>query len=206
MDIREQMQNKMVRLALFALGLAIFLCLLYFIANKTLFKYLERLKSGFESSQGKLQESQELARAFSNPQNTIAALEKKAQELKEMGITSRQLPRLIQSLALSAAKLNINLISIQPREDIKSGNETLPAGVSKVFIELEMHCPYKLFAEYTKAISELPVTFIIEQFAMGKKEETEPPAKERKPPEKTAEKTQELSVILLLSTYMVWEL
>lgn len=199
MDIRSKLQNKMVRLALGALSLAIFLFLVYFIANKTLFKYLERLKSGFASSQGKLQEAQELARAFSNPQNTIEALEKKAQELKEMGITSRQLPRLIQSLALSAAKLNINLISIQPREDIKSGNEILPAGVSKVFIELEMRCPYKLFAEYTKAVSELPVTFIIEQFAMEKNEE-------RKLPEKSAQTAQELSVILLLSTYMVWEI
>ncbi|OGX31973.1 MAG: hypothetical protein A3G37_00535 [Omnitrophica WOR_2 bacterium RIFCSPLOWO2_12_FULL_46_30] len=206
MDIRDRLQNKLSRLGLIAFGLVSFLFLLYFIAGKTLFKYVERLKSEFASSQNTLQEAQDLVKAFSNPQKALEDMEKKARELKEMGVTSRQLPRLIQSLALAASKLNINIISIRPREDIRSGDENLPAGVSKVFIELTLSCPYKLFAEYSKAVSELPVTFIVEQMSMEKKDEAEASLAEKKPPEKSAQAPEELLVTLLLSTYMVWEL
>ena len=206
MDIRDRLQNKLSRLGLIAFGLVSFLFLLYFIAGKTLFKYVERLKSEFASSQNTLQEAQDLVKAFSNPQKALEDMEKKARELKEMGVTSRQLPRLIQSLALAASKLNINIISIRPREDIRSGDENLPAGVSKVFTELTLSCPYKLFAEYSKAVSELPVTFIVEQMSMEKKDEAEASLAEKKPPEKSAQAPEELLVTLLLSTYMVWEL
>lgn len=206
MDIRDRLQNKLFQLGLITFGGLSFLFLLYFTAGKTLFKYLERLKSEFESSQNTLQEAQTLVKAFSNPQKALEDMEKKARELKEMGATSRQLPRLIQSLALAATKLNINIISVRPREDIRPGDENLPAGVSKVFIELTLGCPYKLFAEYTKAISELPVTFIIEQMGMEKNDEAEASLAEKKPPEKSAQIPEELLVTLLLSTYMVWEL
>lgn len=207
MDIRNRLQNKMVRLGLISIAGAVFLFLLHFIADKTLFKYLQRLKSDFESSQNTLQEAQVLVSAFSNPQKAREDMEKKARELKELGATtSRQLPRLIQSLALAATKLNINIISIRPREDIRPGDENLPAGVSKVFIELTLSCPYKLFAEYTRAVSELAVTFIVEQMSMEKNDETGAELPERKPPEKSAPEPEELLVTLLLSTYMVWEL
>lgn len=206
MDIRNRLQNKLFQLALISFGLVISLFLLYFTAGKTLFKYLERLKSELESSQNTLQEARTLVKAFSNPQKALEDMEKKARELKEMGATSRQLPRLIQSLALAATKLNINIISIRPREDIRPGDENLPAGVSKVFIELTLGCPYKLFAEYTKAVSILPVTFIIEQMSMEKKDESAASLAEKKSPEKSAQIPEELLVTLLLSTYMVWEL
>lgn len=196
----------MVQLALIAFGLMSFLFLLYFTADKTLFKYLERLKGEFASSQNTLQEAQALVKAFSNPQKALEDMEKKARELKEMGATSRQLPRLIQSLALAATKLNLNIISIRPRDDIRIGNESLPVGVSKVFIELTLGCPYKLFAEYTKAVSELPVTFIIEQMSIERKDGAEAPLNEKRRPEKSAQIPEELLVTLLLSTYMVWEL
>lgn len=207
MDIRDRLQNKLFQLGLITFGGLSFLFLLYFTAGKTLFKYLERLKSEFESSQNTLQEAQTLVKAFSNPQKALEDMEKKARELKEMGATtSRQLPRLIQSLALAATKLNINIISIRPREDMRPGDENLPAGVSKVFIELTLSCPYKLFAEYTKAVSELAVTFIVEQMSMEKNDEAGAEPAERKPPEKSAPEPEELLVTLLLSTYMVWEL
>lgn len=206
LDIRSRFQSKMSQLALIAFGLAIFLLLLYFTASKTLFKYIERLKTDFASSQKALQEAHTVVNAFSNPKKSLEEMEEKARELKEMGTTSRQLPRLIQSLALAATKLNINIISIRPREDMRSTDENLPAGVSKVFIELTLSCPYKLFAEYAKAVSVLPVTFIVEQIGMEKKDEAKASLGEKKPVEKSAQIAEELLVTLLLSTYMVWEL
>src|SRR3989338_147589 len=206
MDMRSRLQNRPFQLGLIAFGGLSFLFLLYFTANKTLFKYLERLKSEFKSSQDTLREAQVLVKSFSNPQKALEDMEKKVRELKEMGTTSRQLPRLIQSLALTAPKLNINIISIPPRDDIRPGDENMPAGVSKVFIELTLGCAYKLFAEYTKAVNELPVTFIVEQMSMEKKDEATASLSDKKSSEKYAQIPEELLITLLLSTYMVWEI
>ena len=86
-----------------------------------------------------------------------------------MGASTRQLPRIIQLLAVPANQLNINVISIRPREDINIETENLPPGVTKVHIELVMNCPYQLFAEYAKAVSSLPTSFIMERMSIEKR-------------------------------------
>ena len=202
----SRIENKMLRVGLTCSVFVIILILSYLFIGRPILKYKERLKAEFSLNQNKLQESQALVRSFSNPQKALEDIGKKAQELKEMGVSSRQLPRIIQSLALPASKLNINLTSIRPREDIKPGNENLPAGVSKVYIELAMSCPYQLFAEYTRALSELPVTFILERLSIEKEEKGSASARTNKPLDKSAGSPEELSITLLLSTYMVWEI
>jgi len=201
-------ENKLFRVSITSSILLTALILLYALLGRPVFKYSDNLKAEFISAQEKLSESERLIRTFPNPQKEMGELEKKAQELRNMGASTKQLPRLIQSLALPANNLNINVSSIRPRDDLKAENENLPAGVTKIYVEVVMSCSYQTLAEYIKAVNELPTNFIIERLAIEKKEEDagELDAETKKTPEKNQEKPIELSANLLLSTYMIWEI
>lgn len=201
-------QNKLFRVSITSSILLTALILLYMLLGRPVFKYSDSLKAEFISAQEKLSESERLIRNFPNPQKEMGELEKKAQELRNMGASTKQLPRLIQSLAMPANNLNINVNSIRPRDDLKAEDENLPAGVTKIYVEVVMSCSYQTLAEYIKAVNELPTNFIIERLTMEKKEEGEGEldAETKKTPEKNQEKQIELSANLLLSTYMIWEI
>ena len=201
-------ENKLFRVSITSSILLTALILLYALLGRPVFKYNNNLKAEFISAQEKLSESERLIRTFPNPQKEMGELEKKAQELRNMGASTKQLPRLIQSLAMPANNLNINVSSIRPRDDLKAENENLPAGVTKIYVEVVMSCSYQTLAEYIKAVNELPTNFIIERLAIEKKEEDagELDAETKKTPEKNQEKPIELSANLLLSTYMIWEI
>ncbi|MEK6563614.1 MAG: type 4a pilus biogenesis protein PilO [Candidatus Omnitrophota bacterium] len=201
-------QNKLFRVSITSFILLTSLILLYMLLGRPVFKYSNNLKAEFKSAQDKLSESEGLIRNFPNPQKEMGELEKKAQELRNMGASTKQLPRLIQSLAMPANNLNINVSSIRPRDDLKAENENLPAGVTKIYVEVVMSCSYQTLAEYIKAVNELPTNFIIERLTIEKKEEEaeELDGETKKTPEKNQEKPIELSANLLLSTYMIWEI
>lgn len=189
----------------FGVGVLI-LIVLYFFPGRFIFKYGDRLKAEFQASQERLEASHALVRNFTNPQKAIEDIEKKAQELKEMGATARQLPKIVQSLALPAGKLNVNVISIRPREDIKTSEDNLPPGISSAHIELVMTCPYKLFAEYLKAISQLPTTFIVERLSIEKTKEAPALHEGNKAQDKPKDTPPGLLITVLVSTYLVWEI
>lgn len=203
LKIRE---SKTIQAALACGGFIAGLALLYLFIGRPALKYNNKLRAEFKTGQELLRDAEALIRSFPNPQKEMGDLERKAQELRDMGATTKQLPRLIQSLALPANNLNINVTSIRPREEAGLDNESLPAGVTKIYIEVAMNCPYQLFAEYVKAINELPTTFIIERLSIEKKGEEDASFEIKKAPEKTGEKPRELSITLLLSTYMIWEI
>lgn len=196
----------MLQVALTAAACGIVLALSYFFIRGPILKYRENLKAEFALSQNKLNEAQELMRRFPNPQKAGEEIEKKAEELKAIGATSRQIPRLIQLLALPASKLKLNVISIRPREDIQPQTESLPPGVNKVYIELLMSASYQNIAEYAKALSGMPNTFIIERLTMEKNEPNEHPVSANKSADTTAEKEDELLATILISTYTILEI
>ena len=212
--------DKKIETAITCSAFFLALILLYVFLGRPVLRFSEKLKAEFKKSQDKLKESEQLIRSFPNPQKEIADLENKAQELRDMGASTRQLPRIIQLLAIPANKLNINVTSIRPREDIAGSNEALPTGVTKVYIELSMNCPYQAFAEYAKAISELPTSFIVERLSVEKRTSEEGSAETNRPEgrglasnsqsqktsDKAGEKPEELSITLLLSTYLILEI
>lgn len=200
------LQNRMLRIGIACGAGALILIAVYFFPGRYIFTYRDRVKAEFQKSQDRLQQSHELVRNFANPQKAIEDIEKKAQELRDIGATARQLPKIVQSLAHPAGKLNINIISIRPREDIKTSEEALPSGVNKAHIEIVLRCPYKLLAEYLKAISQLPTTFIIERLSIEKKQGAPIPSEGSKIGDKQKDMPFELSVTLLVSTYLVWEI
>ncbi len=202
----KETQNKMTYVFLVCSGFLTVLVLLYFVLGIPITKYTKKMKAEFKSKQNKLNESQELIRSFPDPQKAIEDMEKKSEELRGLGLTRKQIPRTIQMLAQAANKLDIDrVISIRQRDDVKSGNETLPAGMSKTYIEMTISCPYKLIGEYLKAITELPIAFNIEGLTIEVKGESYVPTGTEKAAAKAESKPSNLFATLLLGTYMVWD-
>lgn len=172
-----------------------------------LFKSTNKLRNEFKAKQRILQESEQLIRDIPNPQKSIEDIEKKADEFKNMEVTKKQLPRLINLLGKSVNEFNIDLVSIKPREDIKAGDENLPTGVTKVYIEIVLSCPYRIFGDYISSLSKLPVVFIIENIELRKSEKEESAISPgKKVLGKSDEKTEDLLITLVVSTYMVLEI
>lgn len=198
--------KPVTEIAIFSAVFAASLLLLHLFVGVPLIKASKQLKDDFKATQTQLQESENLIRTVPNPQKEIEEIQKKAEEFKAMEMNKKQIPRIISMLGGSVNQ-NITIMSLKPRDDIKSDNETLPEGVSKIYVEIVLNCSYQQFGEYLDTVLRLPMSFTIESISLQKKETAvinETTAK--KPPEKQEKKTQELTVILLLSTYMVWQL
>jgi Tfp pilus assembly protein PilO len=198
-------KSRLNQILIFILIFFVVLILAYLFIGRLSFRYAERLKGEFEANQAKLQESQELIRSLPDPQRAIDEIEKKVSEFNEMGVTNKQMPRLIQLLGQAVGERNLNVISIRSREDIKAKEENLPTGVSKVYIEIVLLGSYREISEYAKSLSELPVSFNIESLSFEKKT-IETSEKSTRAGIKELEQKARLQATLLLSTYMVWEL
>jgi hypothetical protein len=196
-------ENKMLQIGIAYGACAFILIGLYFFPGRSIFKYKGGLEAQFQTDQSRLIETRDLVRSFADPQKAIEDMEKKAKVLREMGITARQLPKIIQSLALPATQLGANIISIRPREDIKIGEENLPSGISKLHIEIVLRCHYRVLADYLKALRQLPTTFTVMRLILEKRQE--PVSEGEKISDKTKE-APELFVTSLVSTYLVREI
>lgn len=186
------------------------LILLHLFLGRAVIKYSIRLKEEFKQKEAKLRESEGLIKGLPDPQKAIEEIEKKAEEFKDMGVSRKQLPRLVQLLGRSTTERNINVISIKPREDIKAIDESLPVGVSRAYVEMVISGSYQTLGDYIKVLSMLPTTFAIESMTIEKKETLQDnrEAKRASTSEKAEEKQEQdiLLCTLLLSTYMIWEM
>lgn len=167
-------------------------------------RYVNREKRELKEKQEKLLESQELIRGLPDPRKAMLDMEAKVREFKDTGLSKKQLPRLIQLLGKSAVDLNINVVSIRQRDDVKHAENNLPEGVSKIYMEVILNCGYQPLAEYIKSVGESAVSFSLEALSVEKKEENSPD--DRRAAAKSAALESGLQATLLLSTYMVWEL
>jgi Tfp pilus assembly protein PilO len=197
--------SRILYLVIYGLVSAVILVLLYLVLGRLVLNYEKQTKAEFKTVQNKLKQSQELVNSLPDPAKAIEEIEKKAQDFKEMGLGRKQLPRITQLLGQAAGERNIDIISIRPRDDIKSGSENLPSGVSKVYMEITLNCNYQELADYVKSLDGLAVSFILESLSVEKKQGGASFTQTRSPGKAEAE-PKELQATLLLSTYMVLEL
>lgn len=199
--------NRIIKVIIYCAIIIFVLLLLYLFLGRPAAGYSKRLRLELKSRELKLQESERLIRSLPNPQAAITEMEKKVQEFKDMGVSRKQLPKLIQLLGRLSTERNINVISIRPREDMRPASESLPTGISKVYVEMIFNGSYKTIGEFLKALNEIPTFFSIESMLLEKEEDIgQPPSEPKKPGEKPEVKSSQLTATLILSTYMVWEL
>jgi Tfp pilus assembly protein PilO len=199
--------KPLAEIAVFCAVFIAVLILIHLTLGRSLIKSTEKLRESFKTTQAKLHEAEGLIRSVPNPQKEIEEIAKKADEFKTMEMNKKQIPRIISMLGGSVEKHNITIVSMKPREDIKSAEENLPAGVTKIYVEIVLSCSYQQFGEYLDTLLRLPMSFTIESITLQKKEER--PAAEQAAKtsgEKAQAQAQDLVASLLLSTYMVWQL
>jgi Tfp pilus assembly protein PilO len=200
--------NRITEVLIFCGIFALILLLVHFTLGRRLTKMTNDLKTSFGVKQKDLRAAEELIRKYPDPQKAIDEIEKKAAEFKDIEINKRQLPRIIHLLGRSGNEHGLNVVSIRPREDIKTVNENLPTGVTKVYVEIVLNGTYKKLGDYLADFNKLPVAFFIEMIAVEKISEAttavSPPGK--KGAEKIQERYANLSTVLIISTYMLWEM
>ncbi|MDD5668981.1 MAG: type 4a pilus biogenesis protein PilO [Candidatus Omnitrophica bacterium] len=201
--------NKFFNVLIFCAVFSLFLLLLHLFLGRAVIKHANSVKKELFAKQQTLQDEEVLIKSLPNPQKAMEELEKKFQDFQDVGVSKKQIPKIIQSLGMLTDKYKINLISIKPREDLKSMRDNLPAGVSKIYIELEVKCPYKVFGEYIKTLVDLSPGFTVESISMEK-----PVASAAVPISKTPGKpegkqevpAQDIFIKFVVSTYTVWEI
>ncbi len=161
-------------------------------------RYSNRLKEELNNKQRELEEDRRLVQLIPNPQKEIDKIRKGMDELQNRAVTKKELPKIIQQLINKSSELDIEIVSIKPRDDIEIEEEKLPQGVSKAYIEMIIKCPYQTLGEYLKELNELPIIFTIESMYIEKIEELESIINKKK------KKEEDIFTTLVLSTYTIW--
>ena len=198
--VRSSTARTIARTIIICSIYGVVLILLYIFAARPISHYSKRLREELFSQSRKIKEYEDLIKAYPNPEREIEEIMKKTQELKDRVGGREQLPRIIQQLVGKISELNINLISIRPkpREEIRTFEEKLIAGVSKVYIEIVMTSSYQLVGEYLKALPELPIILTVEGLSIQGTQEVSA--------ETISPEADELLITLLLSAYVVLEI
>ncbi len=183
----KKKQSLVVFLAVYAAVNLVLGALLYVVLGMPAFREEARMRASFAQAQQRLDQDAGLIRSLPNPAKARAEIEKSIAEFKKTGGSGRQLPRLIQALGTAAQQHNVKVLSIRPREDIRSPAD-LPAGVNKLYVEMTLECPFQALGDFSRVLQELPAHFTIEQVDASRKKDQ-----------------SALSVTMLVSTYMVWE-
>jgi Tfp pilus assembly protein PilO len=192
--------NKVSYIFVFTSIFIVVSLLIYFLIGRPVLKYSDGLKSEFAQKQVKLAESQELVRGLPNPQKAIDEIKGKLQEVQDLGVSKKQIPRLMQLLGTAASERNINVVSLRPREDIKSEDAALPPGVNKLYLEIVLICNYQALAEYIKTVNELPTAFNVEALTIEKETDMAVLAENKAGSKSPAAATGVLRAVLVLST------
>jgi Tfp pilus assembly protein PilO len=174
--------------------------LVYFFVGRPVLKYSDGLKAEFGSKQAKLQESQELVRSLPDPQKAISEIKDKLQEFQDLGVSKKQIPRLMQLLGQAASDHQITVLSLRPREDVKNDETDLPQGINKIYLEITFACNYQALADYIKTVNELPTAFKVEALTVEKGSETLAPAEAKSGSKNPDAASGFLKAVLLLST------
>ena len=182
----------------------IILISIVFFVGRPLAKYARRLQHKLNDKQQELAKERNLIQLIPNPQKEIEKIRKGMNELQKRAATKKELPKIIQQLINKSSELGIEIVSIKPRSDIKTGGEKLPQGVSKAYIEMIIKCPYYVLGEYLKALNKLPIMFTIESVYMEKIENIGSSSEGSSGRKKGKKKKQNIFVTLILSTYTIW--
>ena len=176
------------------------LLLVYVLVGRPVLKYSRGLKNEFGQKQSVLSQTQNLVRSQPNPQKAIEEVKAKFQDFQDLVVGKKQIPRLMQALGEAVGENSITVISIRQREDIKSEDIELPAGINKIYMEVVLVGDYPSLADYVKTVGDLPQAFKVESLAIEKHSDELSPLVAKIQAKKTNQASGLLKAVLVLST------
>lgn len=150
---------------------------------------IRSLKKEIKDFHKEIEDIEAMVKRVPDPKKGIQEIKERLQKLKEKATDREQVPRIMQQLFQKTAELNIQIVSINPREDIKGTLGNLPDWVNKVYIEIKIRCPYRALVNYIDALNKLPLLFTLEDLSIVKT--------------KAEGVSENLDVTLLLSAYVM---
>ena len=150
-------------------------------------RLIKQYRLDLEPLQTKLTQYQQMVQREPNPDKAIESLQDRIRRFNEKASRREEIPRIVQQLSQNIGSLDIEVVGITPREDLKAGG-TLPEGVSKVFMEVKLRCPYQALGDYLDKLNTLTALFTVEDLKV-----TRDPK----------EPTNVLGIELVLSTYVL---
>ncbi|MBU1006473.1 MAG: type 4a pilus biogenesis protein PilO [Candidatus Omnitrophica bacterium] len=183
------MNNFKVKDIIFAIGISIIaISMTYYLLYIPKVRQIAGLQKETKKLHGEIEEIEKMVRRVPDPKKEIEVLGERLQKLKEKATDKEQIPKIIQQLFQKTGELNIEVVSINPREETEENSIDIPEGVSKVYIEIKIKCSYRTLLQYVEALNHLPLLFTLEDLSIGKDSE---------------EGSENLQVLLLLSTYVM---
>ena len=162
-------------------------------------KYSTKLKTDLDVKRQELNDARNLVRLIPNPRKEIDNIKESMNELHDKSVSREELPRIIQQLINKSSELEIEIISIKPREDLKTVNGNLPQGVGKAYIEMIVRCPYAVLGDYLKGLDDLAIIFTLEDVRVERVGDMDVGSRIREGGE------DDILATLILSTYTIWK-
>lgn len=208
-------KNKTVEVGIKITFVGIAFAAVHLSAGRWVFKQINDGKAVYENAKVQLDERESMVRKYPNPKKEIEMLKADMENLKKKAVPENEIPKILEQLSRKTSELNIEVVSINPLQELPFEPEPLPQGVSKAYIQVVLNVEYKKLAEYLKALSESTTVFTIEGVTLEKIEDAKniavrgaKPVESRAEPkakEKKEEEGGKILATLLISSYTVWQ-
>ncbi|MBU0759941.1 MAG: type 4a pilus biogenesis protein PilO [Candidatus Omnitrophica bacterium] len=183
------MNNFKIKEIILATGISIIaISMTYYLLYVPKARQIAGLQKETKSFHEDIEEMEKMICRVPNPKKEIEVLGERLQKLKEKATDKEQTPRIIQQLFQKTGELNIEVISINPREETGESSIDIPEGVGKIYVEIKIRCSYKTLLAYIEALNHLPLLFTLEDLSIEKAGK---------------EASENVEVLLLLSAYVM---
>lgn len=149
---------------------------------------LGRLRKECNDLNKHIEAAQAKIKNMPDPEKDIIVMNEKLKEAQDKFVRADQLPRVIEQLFKKTTDLNIEVISMRPREFSPQGEGASLQANNKIYIEVKMRCNYVELGKYIESLGNLRSLFTVEDISIIKD-----------PGNKTVE---QLVVDLLLACYL----
>lgn len=130
-------------------------------------RQIRQTRQELEPLLAKLTSYQEMVRREPNPDKAVEGLQDRIRRFNERASRREEIPRIVQQLSRNIGALDVEVVGITPREDLKSSG-TLPEGVSKVFMEVRLRCAYQALGQYLEQLGDQAALFTVEDLKIVK--------------------------------------
>jgi|GEM_PF-2438961 len=198
-------KDKTFKVGIKILAVVVFFISLHIFAGHIVFRPLAQAQKKYDDMQAKLSATEKLIKEYPNVRDRTKEIQTKIDALKEKSVSAKELPKIIQQLTKKSSEMKMDIISIKPLEKVDFPEPKLPQGISKTYIELVARTSFSTLGDYLKALKEMSITFTVESINITKNNNTVAAAPDIFK-RKDAKPESEIMVMMLISSYTIWQL
>jgi Tfp pilus assembly protein PilO len=149
---------------------------LYFLFDYFLYspkqKEYQALQQEFSSVSQKIQEALVFFSSQRNIAEEIRGLESKLTLYEEKFSKKEQFDKFLEQLAVQCRQLNMNLLTLQPKEEKVFPAQAGHGQYRQISIDMELQCDYRAAVLYIQALEQLPVFVTVDHLELRRDEQS----------------------------------